>query len=55
MKNHRKHGVPFEEASTIFSDPEAFDWEDLENAATERRWKPLGLSRQGRALLVSTP
>ena len=52
LKNYRKHGVPFEEASTVFSDPEALDWEDLEHPAAERRWKRLGLSTQGRTLLV---
>jgi len=32
LKNSRKHGVLFEEASTIFSDPDGLDWEDLEHA-----------------------
>ncbi len=32
-KNLRKHGVPFEEAATVFADPEALDWEDLEHEA----------------------
>jgi uncharacterized DUF497 family protein len=27
LKNSAKHGVPFEEASTIFSDPDGLDWE----------------------------
>jgi len=49
LRNHKKHGVPFEEAS---ADPDALDWEDLEHPDTERRWKRLGMSRQGRVLLV---
>ena len=52
LRNYEKHGVPFEEASTVFADPDALDWEDLEHADTERRWKRLGMSRQGRVLLV---
>jgi uncharacterized protein len=52
LKNYQKHGVPFEEASTVFSDPEGLDWEDLEHLRAERRWKRLGLSSAGRVLLV---
>jgi uncharacterized DUF497 family protein len=50
--NRRKHGVPFEEAATIFADPNGLDWEDLEHAETELRWKRLALSAEGRVLLV---
>jgi uncharacterized protein len=52
LKNYQKHGVPFEEASTVFSDSEALDWEDFEHAESEPRWKRLGLSLEGRILLV---
>lgn len=52
LKNYQKHGVPFEEASTVFADPEGLDWEDLEHANSERRWKRLGISTSGRVLLV---
>jgi uncharacterized DUF497 family protein len=31
LKNNEKHGVPFEEAATIFGDPDALEWEDLEH------------------------
>jgi hypothetical protein len=48
----KKHGVPFEEAATIFADPNGLDWEDLEHAETEPRWKRLALSVEGRVLLV---
>lgn len=37
LKNYEKHGVPFEEASTVFSDPEGLDWEDLEHPDAEHR------------------
>jgi len=52
LKNYQKHGVPFEEASTVFSDPDALDWEDLEHSRIERRGKRLGLSIESRVLLV---
>jgi hypothetical protein len=52
MRNRKKHGVPFEEAATIFADPNGFDWEDLEHAESEPRWKRLALSAEGRVLLV---
>jgi uncharacterized DUF497 family protein len=52
MRNRKKHGVPFEEAATIFADPNGLDWEDLEHANTEPRWKRLALSADGRVLLV---
>jgi uncharacterized DUF497 family protein len=52
LKNYEKHGVPFEEAATVFSDPAGLDWEDLEHADAERRWKRLGLSVRGRVLII---
>jgi len=52
LKNYKKHGVPFEEAATIFGDADALDWEDLEQASPERRWKRLGYSLRGRVLVV---
>ncbi|MGO8816761.1 MAG: BrnT family toxin [Terriglobia bacterium] len=51
-KNRKKHGIPFEEAATVFADPNGLDWEDLEHAETEPRWKRLALSTEGRVLLV---
>lgn len=52
LKNYEKHGVPFEEASTVFSDLDGLDWEDFGHADRERRWKRLGRSASGRILLV---
>jgi len=52
IRNRKKHGVPFEEAATIFADPNGLDWEDLEHADAEPRWKRLALSAEGRVLLV---
>jgi uncharacterized DUF497 family protein len=33
----RKHGVSFEEAATVFSDPGGLDWEDFDHSLSERR------------------
>jgi uncharacterized protein len=52
LKNIKKHGVLFEEAATVFGDPDALDWEDLEHGNGERRWKRLGRAANGRVLMV---
>jgi uncharacterized protein len=53
LKNNEKHGVSFEEATTVFSDPHALGWEDLEHPdPTERRWKHLAFSTANRLLLI---
>lgn len=50
--NLEKHGVSFEEAATVFSDPEGLDWHDIEHSREELRFKRLGKSSRGRILLV---
>ena len=52
IQNYDKHGVPFEEAATICSDPGGLDWEDLSHSQHERRFKRLGQSVTGRILLI---
>ena len=52
LKNYQKHGVSFEEAATVFSDPEGLDWEDFEHSLTEQRSTRLGFSILGRILFV---
>ncbi len=52
LKNYGKHGVPFEEASTMFADADGLDWEDLQHSEAERRSKRLGRSSEGRILVV---
>jgi uncharacterized protein len=51
-RNLAKHGVLFEEAVSIFTDPDALDWEDDEHSLEERRSKRLGRSFGGKILLV---
>jgi hypothetical protein len=50
--NLRKHGVSFEEAAAIFSDPGGLDWEDVGHSTSETRFKRLGLSIGNRMLIV---
>ncbi len=50
--NHEKHGVAFEEAATVFADPDGLDWEDPEHSRDERRYRRLGRSVAGRILLT---
>jgi len=52
IANYEKHGVSFEEAATVFADPEGLDWEDLRHSHLERRSRRLGVSAAGRVLLV---
>jgi uncharacterized DUF497 family protein len=47
-----KHGVSFEEAATVFADPDALEWEDVEHSHPEIRFKRLGISSQGRILIL---
>ena len=52
LSNLKKHGVSFEEAATVFGDPEALDWDDPEHSDSEVRSKRLGASVIGRILIV---
>jgi len=50
--NLKKHGVSFEEASSIFDDRRGLDWVDLDHSQDEKRSKRMGQSDTGRILLV---
>jgi uncharacterized DUF497 family protein len=50
--NSDKHGVSFDEAVTVFLDPDALDGPDLEHSSAEARFRRLGLSLDGRVLMV---
>jgi uncharacterized DUF497 family protein len=52
LGNFEKHGVSFEEATTVFDDPEALDYEDLEHSLLEPRSTRIGFSLSGRILFV---
>ena len=51
--NIRKHGVSFDEASTVFDDPLAVIFDDETHATTEVRELIIGHSITGRLLLVA--
>jgi uncharacterized protein len=50
--NRRKHGVTFEEAATIFTDPLSFTIPDPLHSETEERFIIIGQSIQQRLLVV---
>lgn len=50
--NQIKHGVRFEEATTVFRDPKMLTLYDEEHSGTEDRWVTLGISSRGRMLVV---
>ncbi len=52
LDNERKHGVTFEEASTCFSDSESKTIYDPDHSDTEDRYVLLGMSTQGKLLVV---
>ena len=41
IANFEKHGVPFEEAATVFDDAIGLEWEDLTHSHVEPRFKRL--------------
>jgi uncharacterized protein len=51
--NLAKHGVSFEEASTVFADPEALDGPDTRHSGGEPRFLRLGGSALGRVVMVA--
>jgi uncharacterized DUF497 family protein len=52
IANFEKHGVPFEEAATVFGDANGLDGEDPRHSTQERRRRRIGQSIAGRILLV---
>ena len=51
-RNRTKHGVWFEEAQSVFSDPHARLFFDLEHSEEEERFILLGVSSAARTLVV---
>lgn len=51
-KSIEKHGVPFDEAKSVFNDPLAVTINDFAHSANEERYLDIGLSSQGRVLVV---
>jgi hypothetical protein len=51
--NRRRHGVTFDEGSTVFGDPLAMLMPDPDHSAEEERHLLLGLSNRRRLLVVA--
>lgn len=51
--NLRKHGVSFEEAATVFSDPLSLSIPDPDHSEDEERFLLVGTSFQGQVLVVA--
>jgi uncharacterized DUF497 family protein len=52
VSNVGKHGMTFEEASTVFSDSSAFIFDDEDHSTDERREIIIGHSCSGRLVIV---
>ena len=50
--NLKKHSISFEEACTVFEDPDALVIDDPEHSAQEERFIILGISARARLLVV---
>ena len=50
--NYSKHGVSFQEATTVFGDPLAGTFPDPDHSHQEERWLTVGASAEGRLLVV---
>jgi uncharacterized DUF497 family protein len=50
--NARKHGVSFEEATTVFGDPLAKTISDPEHSILESRFVTIGMTARGRLVVV---
>jgi uncharacterized protein len=53
VRNFEKHGVTFEEASTVFRDQLSATAHDPDHSFHEPRFVTIGLSKQGRLLTIS--
>ena len=50
--NHKKHGIRFGEATTVFRDPRALTIFDPNHSKLEDRWTTMGISKTGKLLVV---
>jgi uncharacterized protein len=52
VSNIKKHGVPFEESSTVFGDPLSLTIQDPIHSNKEERYVTIGLSAKFRIIVV---
>lgn len=53
VENYRRHGVTFYEATTVFGDPLAITFPDLDHSEGEDRFITLGISSNGNAIVIA--
>ena len=53
VANADKHGVTFDDAVTVFLDPNGLDGPDQSHSAVEARYLRLGRAADGRVLMVA--
>lgn len=51
-RNLRKHGIDFDEATTIYADTLSITIPDPDHSTDEERWVTMGLSNRQRLLVV---
>ena len=51
-RNLRKHGIDFDEASTVFADTLSITIPDPDHSEDEERWVTMGFSNRQRLLVV---
>jgi hypothetical protein len=51
--NRRKHFIGFREATSVFSDPFAVTFPDVDHSASEQRFLTVGSSANGQLLIVA--
>lgn len=51
--NFKEHGVSFDEATTVFSDTISLTISDPDHSQSEMRFVDIGMSHQGRLIVVS--
>jgi uncharacterized DUF497 family protein len=51
--NRLKHGVTFDEASSVFGDAFAYTLPDFEHSLWEPRFRTIGMSTDGRLLTIA--
>ena len=51
-RNADKHGVTFEEAKTVFNDPNLLTYPDIDHSILEERYLNIGMSSQIHMLVV---
>ena len=52
-ENQRKHGVSFDEASSVFLDPLALTFDDPDHSLSERRFITIGMTSNQRLVFVA--